>query len=95
MTLHDFKESLKEQQPPPVAVLLQALWYEAKGDWEKAHNLAQDVPTSDGALIHAYLHRVEGDLSNARYWYHRAQRNIPNQSLTEEWDLLVTELLSR
>lgn len=95
MTLHDFKESLKEQQPPPVAVLLQALWYDAKGDWEKAHNLAQDVPTSDGALIHAYLHRVEGDLSNARYWYHRAQRSVPNQSLKEEWDFLVTELLSR
>lgn len=95
MTLQEFKSSLKEQQPPPVAVLLQALWYEAKGDWEKAHNLAQDVHTPDGSWIHAYLHRVEGDISNAGYWYHRANRKIPKQTLREEWEVIANELLIR
>ncbi|HNT50301.1 MAG TPA: hypothetical protein PLM56_05440 [Cyclobacteriaceae bacterium] len=93
MTLQEFKTSLEEQQPPPVAVLLQALWYEAKGDWEKAHNLAQDVHTPDGSWIHAYLHRVEGDISNAQYWYHKANRKMPKVSLKEEWEDIANELL--
>ena len=93
MTLQEFKTSLEEQQPPPVAVLLQALWYEAKGDWEKAHNLAQDVHTPDGSWIHAYLHRVEGDISNAQYWYHKANRKMPKVSLKEEWEDIANGLL--
>ena len=93
MTLQEFKTSLEEQQPPPVTVLLQALWYEAKGDWEKAHNLAQDVHTPDGSWIHAYLHRVEGDISNAQYWYHKANRKMPKVSLKEEWEDIANELL--
>jgi hypothetical protein len=93
VTLQEFKTSLEEQQPPPVAVLLQALWYEAKGDWEKAHNLAQDVHTPDGSWIHAYLHRVEGDISNAQYWYHKANRKMPKVSLKEEWEDIANELL--
>ncbi|MBX2915029.1 MAG: hypothetical protein KF856_07135 [Cyclobacteriaceae bacterium] len=95
MTLIEFKNSLTQHQPPPVADLLQALWYEAKGDWEKAHNLAQDAHTPDGSWIHAYLHRVEGDTSNAQYWYHRANRRMPKLSLKEEWDEIVSELLLR
>ncbi|MBX2901086.1 MAG: hypothetical protein KF775_15640 [Cyclobacteriaceae bacterium] len=93
MTLSEFKKSLAEQQPPPVAVLLQAMWYQGKGDWERAHNLAQDVHTPDGSWIHAYLHRVEGDTSNARYWYHRANRKMPDVSLKDEWDEIVKEML--
>lgn len=93
MTLQEFKSLLKEQQPPPVAVLLQALWYQAKGDWEEAHNLAQDIHTPDGSWIHAYLHRVEGDIGNAQYWYHRTNKKMPKQSLQEEWDAIVNELL--
>ncbi len=95
MTLQEFKTSLKERQPPQVAVLLQALWYEAKGDWEKAHDLAQDVHTPDGSWIHAYLHRTEGDISNAEYWYHRANRKMPKLPLREEWEAIVSELLMR
>lgn len=95
MTLQEFKTSLKERQPPQVAVLLQALWYEAKGDWEKAHDLAQDVHTPDGSWIHAYLHRIEGDISNAEYWYHRANRKMPKLPLREEWEAIVSELLMR
>ncbi len=94
MTLAEFKNSLTQQQPPPVAVLLQAMWYEAKGDWEMAHTLAQDVHTTDGSWIHAYLHRVEGDNSNAQYWYHRANRKMSKKPLTEEWDDIVRELLN-
>ena len=93
MTLQEFKTSLEEQQPPPVAVLLQALWYEAKGEWGTAHNLAQDVHTPDGSWIHAYLHRVEGDISNAQYWYHKANRKMPKVSLKEEWEDIANELL--
>ncbi|MCW5909461.1 MAG: hypothetical protein KIT62_00215 [Cyclobacteriaceae bacterium] len=94
MTLSEFKLSLKEQQPPQVAVLLQALWYDAKGDWEKAHNLAQDVHTADGSWIHAYLHRKEGDTGNAQYWYYRANRKMPKQTLEEEWEFIAGELLN-
>jgi hypothetical protein len=93
MTLTEFINSLAEQQPPQVAVLLQALWYEAKGNWEQAHNLAQDIHTPDGSWIHAYLHRAEGDTSNAQYWYHRANRKLPKLSLKEEWDEIASELL--
>ncbi len=95
MTLQEFKLSLTEKQPPLVAVLLQALWHDAQGDWEKAHNIAQDVHTADGSWIHAYLHRVEGDTSNAQYWYNRANRKMPKQALKEEWDDIVSELLHR
>ncbi len=94
MTLPEFKSSLDKQQPPPVAVLLQALWHDARGDWEKAHNIAQDVTSKEGSWIHAYLHRVEGDNSNAQYWYYRANRKMPDKTLKEEWEDIVKELLN-
>jgi len=94
LTLHEFKSSLQEQQPPPVAVLLQALWYEAKGDWEKSHELAQDVNTPDGSWVHAYLHRKEGDQFNAQYWYNRAKQKMPEYSLEKEWEEIVKTMLS-
>jgi hypothetical protein len=94
MTLTEFKSSLQNPGPPPgLKNLLEAMWYEAKGDWHKAHNIAQDIETPDGSWVHAYLHRVEGDESNARYWYQRAGRKFSKLSLKEEWDEIVNELM--
>jgi hypothetical protein len=95
MTLSEFRTSLQSLSPPPVTPLLQAMWHDAKGDWEKAHEICQDINTPDGARIHAYLHRKEGDLSNARYWYRQAGTSIPSVNLDEEWDIIVSDLLVR
>ena len=93
MTLIEFKNSLNNPTPPPAPPLLQALWHDALGEWNKAHNLAQDMNTPDGSWIHAYLHRKEGDQSNAQYWYNRANRKMPAYSLEQEWEEIVSELL--
>lgn len=95
MTFEDFKKSLTQTNPPAVSDLLKALWFEGKGDWESAHNIAQDIHNNDGSWIHAYLHRVEGDLGNASYWYSRANRKMPTSSLKDEWSAIVKELLER
>lgn len=95
MTFDDFKNSLAQANPPAVSDLLKALWFEGKGDWESAHNIAQDIHNHDGSWIHAYLHRVEGDLGNASYWYSRANRKMPASSLKDEWNAIVKELLDR
>jgi len=95
MTLSEFKESIKQSYPPSyINNLLQALWYDAKGNWEAAHNLAQEVNTKDGSWIHAYLHRKEGDLGNASYWYHRANQPVCKKSLVEEWEEIASALLN-
>jgi len=94
MNLAAFKESLTAQQPPAQAsVYLQALWHDAKGDWNKAHALIQDVPDKNAAWIHAYLHRKEGDIWNADYWYRNAGRQRPAVSLQQEWEQVVAALL--
>jgi hypothetical protein len=94
MTFDEYNASLQQPQPPDkLSVLLKALWYDAKGDWESAHNLAQDVHSADGSWVHAYLHRKEGDDGNASYWYHRAGRKMPSTSLSDEWRDMVTDLL--
>jgi hypothetical protein len=72
--------------------LLAALWWDAQGDWERAHELAQSVTTAEAAWVHAYLHRREGDLGNAEYWYRRAGRQRPDGSLEEEWAEIVAGL---
>ncbi len=95
MTFEDFKKSLTQTNPPAVSDLLKALWFEGKSDWESAHNIAQDIHNNDGSWIHAYLHRVEGDLGNASYWYSRANRKMPTSSLKDEWSAIVKELLER
>ena len=93
MTLSEFKATLNEKNPPAnLDTLLQALWHDANGDWDKAHTLAQDVADADGSWVHAYLHRKEGDLSNASYWYSRAGRQRPDVSLEEEWERITEEL---
>lgn len=94
MKLEEFKISLEQETPPAgITASLAALWYAGKGDWEKAHNIAQDIPTSDGYWVHAYLHRQEGDEWNAGYWYNRAGRAHPGKPLEKEWDEMVAALL--
>ena len=95
MTLQDFKASLGGSTPPAdLTAPLQALWQDAKGDWNKAHRLAQATDDADGAWVHAYLHRKEGDLGNAAYWYNCAGRKQSQVSLNEEWMQIVSELLA-
>ena len=72
---------------------LQTLWWEAKGDWKRAHECAQEDRTPNGSIVHAYLHRVEGDPSNAGYWYKRAGRPPATGTLAEEWEALAREFL--
>jgi hypothetical protein len=74
--------------------VLLALWWDGKGDWEKAHHVAQDVPGRDGAWVHAYLHRKEGDTFNANYWYRQAGRRHASGDLRVEWEAMVSELLA-
>jgi len=88
MDLRVFAES---PSPPEGSAALRALWHEAHGDWKRAHALVQDDPGRDAARVHAFLHRKEGDLDNARYWYARTGHSVFDGSLDEEWAALVTE----
>lgn len=93
-TFEDFQETLKNEEPNKQWSLpLQALWFDAKGNWEASHTIAQDLNTPIGSLIHAYLHRKEGDHFNATYWYRQANRPIPKISLNEEFKEIVLQLL--
>ena len=74
---------------------LLALWLDAKGDWAKAHEVAQDVESVDGAWVHAYLHRKEGDVGNAAYWYRQAGKSVATGDLQVEWEGIVREMLGR
>lgn len=90
----EYKNSLSQQSPSnDLSVYLKALWYDAKGDWEKAHTIIQDVPDKTASWIHAYLHRKEGDIWNADYWYNKAGRKRPDISLDGEWEDIVKALL--
>lgn len=94
MRLHEIIRRAGSGEPPPADIggALRALWLERAGDWDGAHDLAQALGGVDGALIHAYLHRVEGDLDNAAHWYARAGRKQPaagREALDEEWEDLV------
>ena len=96
MTLEDFKASLNSATPPAgLPSLLLALWQDAKGDWDAAHGVAQEVEDEDGAWVHAYLHRKEGDASNAGYWYRRAGRPHSRATINAEWDEIAATLLAR
>lgn len=81
--------------PEDIPVLLQALLLESAGDWENAHSIAQNETSSNGSWVHAYLHRVEGDLGNASYWYHSAGQKLPEISLAEEWEYIAMALLKK
>lgn len=95
MDLARFKKSLTSSAPPGgLAAPLEALWWEAKGDWTKAHEIAQEHEGQAPCdCVHAYLHRVEGDLGNAGYWYRRAGKPAANGSLKIEWEAMVASLL--
>lgn len=94
MSLLDFKQSLTASSPPAeISAYLQSMWYDAKGDWNKAHSIIQNIEDKKAAWIHAYLHRKEGDIGNADYWYRRAGKNRSSDSLENEWKNIVEALL--
>jgi hypothetical protein len=96
MDLSDFKDSVSAGMiPADLSVPLQALWLEARGDWHQAHNSVQGASGPEAAWVHAYLHRKEGDVSNAAYWYRRAGRTPTKQTLEEEWATIAETLLQR
>jgi len=90
ISYEEFLKTCKNEHPPALWPLpLQALWYDAKENWNASHDIAQDIPSDIGCWIHAYLHRKEGDKFNAEYWYRRANRTYPNYTLQEEFRILV------
>jgi hypothetical protein len=94
MKLKEYLKSINQNSPPSqLSETLTSLWWDKKGNWDKAHTIAQDIPTKEGSAVHAYLHREEGVLWNADYWYTRAGRKRSNISLADEWKLLVEEML--
>jgi hypothetical protein len=96
MNVDEFRALLTKPSPPATLTpLLAALWWDAKGDWKRAHETAQDVSGPDGAWVHAYLHRKEGDAGNAGYWYGQAARPHCTLTLDAEWEQIVSALLSR
>src|SRR5437899_4800487 len=96
MTLIEFKSSLSKSRPPAgLAPALAALWWAAKDDWARAHDLVMNEGGRDCAWVHAYLHRVEGDLGNARYWYGQARKPVPTGRLQAEWDGIAKTLLGQ
>lgn len=89
-----FISSLKEEGPPSaLSLALKALWYDANGNWDKAHDLAQEQENESGNWVHAYLHRKEGDEFNASYWYRRAGKPVCKNSLEDEWEQIAKSLL--
>ena len=90
----DFRAALKDDFPPSTwGEPFRALWWDARGSWESAHEIAQDLPTSWGAWMHAYLHRKEGDLWNAGYWYRKAGVPERRDCLEEEFEALLQAAL--
>ena len=90
----DFRASLTDQAPAAgLEPALAGLWWAAKGDWDRAHKIVQDDASADAAWVHAYLHRVEGDLGNAAYWYRQAGQPVAKDSLEAEWERIVSALL--
>jgi len=95
MTLDEFIQLMEKQEifPEFLPKTLQALWYDKKGDWDKAHQIVQNASDPDSAWVHAYLHRKEGDLSNAHYWYRRSGQREFKEDLNQEWEQIAKDLL--
>jgi hypothetical protein len=94
VTMAEFKASVSGAAPAPgLDAPLVALWWAAKGGWDQAHKIVQDEETAEAAWVHAYLHRVEGDLGNAGYWYRQAAKPVATGSLENEWEQMVAKLL--
>jgi hypothetical protein len=95
MTLDELKATITHAQPPAgLRPVLASLWHDARGDWDAAHRVAQDVEDAEGSWVHAYLHRKEGDAGNAAYWYRRAGQPVASGSLDVEWDRIAAALLA-
>ena len=94
MNVAEFKASLSCAAPAPqLGAPLAALWWAARNGWDQAHKLVQDEASANAAWVHAYLHRVEGDLSNAGYWYRQAGKPVATGSLETDWERMVSALL--
>jgi hypothetical protein len=94
VTRDDFKTSLTQTAPPSgLNAPLQALWWAGKDDWDRAHKLVMETSGADAAWVHAYLHRVEGDLPNARYWYAQAGKPPASNPLRDEWGAIIATML--
>ena len=95
MTFEEFRDSLRGWEPPrDLSLALAGLWWDARGDWKRGHESAQQDEGQAGAWVHAYLHRKEGDSSNARYWYRRAGKTPACTSLEQEWLDITQSLLA-
>jgi hypothetical protein len=90
----EFKASFSGAAPAPgLDAPVAALWWAARGNWDEAHKIVQDEASADAAWVHAYLHRVEGDLGNAGYWYRQAGKPVAAGSLETEWERIASQLL--
>jgi hypothetical protein len=96
-TIESFRSSVSASAPPADAgPALQALWWLRKGDWSKAHEVCQGHEgDKDCDWVHAHLHREEGDLSNAGYWYRHAGKTMPDTTIEEEWRAITTAMLTQ
>jgi hypothetical protein len=94
MDLEAFRRTLADTQPPALPAPLRALWHLARSEWDRAHAIVQEEGDSDSAWVHAHLHRVEGDLSNARDWCARAEKPVQSGPLDAEWHALASALLA-
>ena len=92
MTFEQFRNA--ESEPRGLSPALRALWHAARGNWNEAHRIAQDVDDDAAAWVHAYLHREEGDLANAGYWYRRAHKPVASGPLEDEWERIARALLA-
>jgi len=96
MKYKELIDSLSKDNPPEqINGILKSLWHDAKGNWEKAHSIVQEIDNPDGSWVHAYLHRKEGDLSNAGYWYSRAGRKAAGGLLQDEWESIVKFMIEK
>lgn len=95
MQFEEFRASVSREGPPSeLSAPLAALWWDAKGDWTRAHGLVDELETAEGMAVHAYLHRKEGQAWNADYWYKRAGRRFHRPALDAEWKALAEGLLT-
>ena len=95
MNFEEFSKTLSLAEPPgKISPHLLSLWYDAKGDWERSHTIIQEINDATAAWIHAYLHRKEGDIGNADYWYHRAGKKRPPVTLEQEWEAIGRHCLA-
>jgi glucan-binding YG repeat protein len=97
MTYEEFIQSVNDNDTPPneLSNILKSLWHAEKGNWDLSHTIAQDIHNSDGSWVHANLHREEGDLGNARYWYNRAGKPESTESVENEREQLICYFLDR